>query len=117
MQEIPDIPSNQNSQSNLPPSHLSGLSNFTQNAIPSGSNQPPPQNLAMPPSSQNLPSNTNLQSAASYVAPPSHLQPSMADPLQSLKDVKVRFVVVFFLSKCCICSYLIMITNRKNKCT
>lgn len=84
------MPSSQNSQSGLPPSHLSGLSNFTQNALPSGPNQPPPQNLAMPPSSQNLPS------TASYVAPPNHLQPPMTDPLQGLKDVKVRFL---FLTK------------------
>lgn len=88
LQEIPDIPS---SQGSLPPSHLSGLSSFTQNALPPGPNQHPPQNLTMPPSSQNLPS------TASYIAPSSHIQPPMTDPLQSLKDVKVGlFFFVFF---------------------
>lgn len=87
MQEVPDIPSNQSTQSNLPPSHLSGLSSFTQNALPPGPNPPPPQNLAMPSSSQSLPSTT------SYIAPQGHLQPQMTDPLQSLKDVKVRFLL------------------------
>lgn len=71
----------------MPPSHLSGLGSFTQNSLPPGPNQPPPQNLTMPPNAQNLPA------SAGYVAPPSHLQPPIADPLQSLKEVKVYFFI------------------------
>lgn len=88
-QEIPDISSSQSSQS-LPPNHLSGLNTFTQNALPPGPGQTSHNMTILPPSSQSLSATANLPTSGGYIQPPSHLPgPPMADPLQSLRDVKV----------------------------
>lgn len=105
-QEIPDMSSSQSSQS-LPPNHLSGLNTFTQNVLPPGPGQTSHNMTILPPSSQSLSATANLPTSGGYIQPPSHLPgPPMADPLQSLRDVKVNkkknhlLLFIYFIYRC-----------------